>query len=130
VSNLERNAPHPVSCHCGAIRLEVKADLVDVVECNCSTCGRHGFLHWKVDSAAVLLVSQRCTLSLYKWREAIGGHEFCTACGVALLRSGYPDGRVSVNARCIEGIDVFELPVRRFNGRCEMPPGPQRRGCS
>jgi hypothetical protein len=37
-----------LSCHCGAIRLECNAPLERLGECNCSTCGRHGFLHWKV----------------------------------------------------------------------------------
>src|SRR5262245_1465134 len=27
-----------VSCHCGNIKLEVRAELADVVECNCSIC--------------------------------------------------------------------------------------------
>lgn len=42
-----------LSCHCGAIRLETNAELGEVTECNCSTCGRHGFLHWKVAPASV-----------------------------------------------------------------------------
>jgi len=31
---------------------------------------------------------------------------------------------VSVNARCLEGVDVFELKTERFDGRNLMPPGP------
>jgi hypothetical protein len=115
--------PYSVSCHCGALRFEVDADLEEVQECNCSTCGRHGFLHWKVPSAAVRLLSKKRLVSVYKWRDVVGGHEFCPTCGVGLLRSGYPDGIVSLNARCIEGIDLFELRVRRLDGRREMPPG-------
>lgn len=118
------NRPYRLSCHCGALRLEVDADLGEVQECNCSTCGRHGFLHWKVPTAAVRLLSEKRLVSVYKWRDALGGHEFCPTCGVGLLRSGYPDGLVSVNARCLEGSDVFALRVRRFDGRRQMPPGP------
>jgi hypothetical protein len=40
-----------------------------------------------------------------------------------MLRKGYAGDRVSVNARCIEGVDVFELQVRRVDGRKNMPPG-------
>jgi hypothetical protein len=36
----------------------------------------------------------------------------------------YPGDRLSINARCIENIDVFELKVRRYDGRNDMPPGP------
>jgi hypothetical protein len=41
-----------------------------------------------------------------------------------MVRTGYPGDRVSINARCIENIDVFKLAVRRYDGRKEMPPGP------
>ena len=37
-----------LSCHCGAVRLEVNAELDSVTECNCSTCSRWGMLNWKV----------------------------------------------------------------------------------
>jgi hypothetical protein len=37
-----------------------------------------------------------------------------------MMRTGYKtDG--SLNARCIEGVDVFELKSRRYDGRREMP---------
>ncbi len=32
-------------CHCGAVRLEVNAELIDLGECNFSTCARHAFPH-------------------------------------------------------------------------------------
>ncbi|WP_260349962.1 hypothetical protein [Alloyangia mangrovi] len=34
--------------------------------------------------------------------------------------------RIAVNARCIEGLDVFTLRTRRYDGRCDMPPGSTR----
>jgi hypothetical protein len=115
--------PHALSCHCGAIRLDVDAPLAGLVECNCSTCARHGFLHWKVPVEAVRLVSQKCAMASYHWRDADGGTQFCATCGTAMLRTGYRDC-ISVNARCIEGIDVFALAVTRYDGRNLMPPGP------
>lgn len=116
--------PLTLSCHCGAIRLEVAAALSDVVECNCSTCRRAGFLHWKVPDSTVRLLSERQRLSTYIWRDVTAGHHFCPTCGTPMLRTGYPDGIVSLNARCIEGIDVFTLQVRRYDGRNDMPPSP------
>lgn len=119
--------PYTLSCHCGGFRFQVDADLDDIGECNCSTCGRHGFLHWKVPMKALKSLSWCTTPSIYKWRDAGGGHEFCPRCGVALFRSGYPGDVVSVNARCIEGLDVFTLTPARFDGRRLMPPGlPER----
>ena len=116
--------PHKLSCHCGAVQLAVDADLAGLQECNCSTCARSGFLHWKVPVEAVRLLTQKCRLSSYHWRDADGGHQFCPTCGSALLRTGYRD-RISVNARCLEGVDVFELQIARYDGRNDMPPGPE-----
>jgi hypothetical protein len=117
---------HILSCHCDNIRIEVNAELKDLMECNCSTCGRHGFLHWKVPASAVRLLTQSKMLSTYYWRDASGGHVFCPICGTGLLRPGYPGDRVSVNARCIEGIDIFALAIARYDGRTDMPPGPTK----
>ncbi|MGH6922291.1 MAG: GFA family protein [Propylenella sp.] len=112
--------PHALSCHCGAIRFEVDAELADLVECNCSTCARHSFLHWKVPVEAVRLVTQNVRISTYLWRDAAGGHHFCPVCGTAMMRTGYQTG-VSLNARCIEGVDIFELKTRRYDGLREIP---------
>lgn len=115
--------PYKLSCHCGSIRLEVSAELKGLVECNCSTCRRHGFLHWKVPSETVRLDTERVSLSAYVWRDITGAHMFCPTCGTPMLRTGYPDGKVSINARCIDEIDVFALDIQRYDGRKEMPPG-------
>ncbi|MEY9782356.1 GFA family protein [Sinorhizobium fredii] len=116
--------PYRLSCHCGEIAIEVDAELSRLVECNCSTCRRSGFLHRKVDAAAVRLLTEKRRLSTYVWRGLAEGHHFCPTCGTAILRSGYPGDRVSLNARCIEGVDVFTLEVERYDGRNDMPPGP------
>ncbi|MBB4184028.1 hypothetical protein GGE07_000641 [Sinorhizobium terangae] len=116
--------PYRLSCHCGDISLEVDAELSRLVECNCSTCRRSGFLHWKVDAAAVRLITEKRRLSSYIWRDVNGGHHFCPTCGTAIMRSGYPGDRVSLNARCIEGVDVFTLEIERYDGQNDMPPGP------
>jgi hypothetical protein len=119
--------PYTLSCHCGAFRFEVDAELAGLGECNCSTCGRYGVIGWKVPAKALRILDWGATLSVYKWREAVGGLEFCPRCGVALMRSGYPGDIVNVNARCIEGLDVFSLELARFDGRRLMPPGPEVR---
>jgi hypothetical protein len=80
-------------------------------------------LHWKVPSKAVKLTAERVALSTYAWRDITGAHHFCPTCGTPMLRTGYPGERVSVNARCIEEIDVFVLEIERYDGRKDMPQG-------
>ena len=116
--------PYRIGCHCGAIRLEVDAELTGLVECNCSTCARSGFVSWYVPPDAVRLLDEGIQLSTYVWRYATEGMHFCRICGIAVIRTWTRDARVSVNARCLEGVDVFELEIRRYDGRNEMPPGP------
>jgi hypothetical protein len=72
---------------------------------------------------AVRLVTQKRRLSTYLWRDLDGGHHFCSTCGTPIFRTGYRD-RITVNARCLEGIDIFDLDVSRYDGRNLMPPGP------
>jgi hypothetical protein len=107
-----------LSCHCGRIRLEVDAELGTVYQCNCSICTRSGFLHWYVAPEEVRLVSERERLSTYVYRSATGGQHFCPTCGTAVIRTStqYPPP-ISVNARCIEGIDLTELDIQPFDGR-------------
>ena len=119
--------PYRLSCHCDAIRFEVDAELTEVVECNCSTCGRTGFLHWYVPTDAVRLLSHSRSMVTYVWRFLTEGHQFCATCGTPVMRSGYKGDRVSINARCLDDVDVFTLPVRRYDGRNDMPPGPLRK---
>ena len=114
--------PHTVSCHCGRLRLEVEAELGEVVECNCSICVRTGFLHWYVEPAAIRYLSERQGARTYWWRSADGGQHFCGNCGIAVIRTStrHPPP-VSVNARCIEGIDIAALTIRQFDGKHLYP---------
>ena len=117
---------HPLSCHCGHIRLEVDAPLQGLRQCNCSTCRRFGAIHWYVPARAVRLLAPSRSLSTYVWQFVHEGHHFCGTCGTSIMRTGYPDGRVAINACCIEGVDIFALEVERFDGRTCIPPGVQR----
>lgn len=113
-----------ISCHCGAIKLEVNAELGDVIECNCSTCGKSGFLSWYVPIDSVRLATPGCGMSSYFWRFATEGFHFCGNCGMATHRT-WRD-RISVNARCIVDVDVFELTMKRVDGKHTIPAGPVR----
>jgi hypothetical protein len=111
-----------VSCHCGRIRLEVDAELDEVVSCNCSICARSGFLHWYVAPERVKYLTTGQGVSTYWWRSATGGQHFCSNCGIAVVRTStaYPPP-LSINARCIEGIDLSTLKIRDFDGKHAYP---------
>ncbi|MBX2799223.1 MAG: GFA family protein [Myxococcales bacterium] len=116
--------PYNLSCHCGAITLQVDSDLEGLVQCNCSTCRRFGAIHWYVEADTVTLGEERRGMATYVWRGVNEGHHFCGTCGTSILRTGYPDGVVALNACCIEGVDIFALEPKRWDGRTKMMPGP------
>jgi hypothetical protein len=111
-------------CHFGAVAIRCEEPLKNLRECNCSPCARSGFLHWYVPSHSVSFVSGKDALKNYTWHSAERGHYFCQECGTAVMRTGYDNGIVSLNARCLTGVDVFTFNVQRFDGRKEMPSGP------
>jgi hypothetical protein len=113
---------YKASCHCGRIQIEVTADLSEVFDCNCSICARSGFLHWYIAPEQVRLLTQNVQLSTYVWRVVTGGHHFCPTCGVAVIRTStqFPPP-VSINARCLEGVDVATLTIRPFDGKHLIP---------
>ncbi len=115
--------PYRLSCHCGAIRLEVDAELDDLTQCNCSTCRRFGAIHWYVQASAVTMRDEKRGLSSYSWRFIHEEHRFCGTCGTSIMRTGYPNGVVALNACTIEGVDIFALDAKRFDGRTKIPPG-------
>lgn len=111
-----------LSCHCGAVRLEVNAELRDLGECNCSTCARYGFIYWKVRHDQVRLATPRSGLSTYVWRFIDEGLHFCKDCGVPIARTG-PDNYFVINARCLDDVDIYTLEVGRGDGRAHIPGG-------
>ena len=113
---------HQASCHCGRIQIEIAAELSEVVECNCSLCSRSGFLHWYVRPEQVRLLTTGNQVSTYAWRSITGGQHFCPNCGIAIIRTStqYPPP-ISVNARCVEGIDLSALQIRQFDGEHLLP---------
>lgn len=115
--------PVELSCHCRAIRLRVDEAVDGLVQCNCSTCRRFGAIHWYVKTTNVTLVDESKALGHYVWRFVHEGHHFCPTCGASIMRTGYPNGVVALNACLIDDVDIFELPTERFDGRNEIPPG-------
>ncbi|MBV9826015.1 MAG: GFA family protein [Alphaproteobacteria bacterium] len=107
------------SCHCGAVRFRIKADLATVGECNCSVCTKKGILHLIVEPQDFELLSGQDALATYQFNTGTAKHSFCQHCGMHpfYVPRSDPD-KIDVNARCLDGIDVVALkPERFFDGR-------------
>ncbi len=106
-------------CHCGAVRLRVQADLALVSECNCSICTKKGILHLIVPLDRFTLLQGEDALTTYQFGTNIAKHTFCRHCGIHAFYVPRSDpDKVSVNARCLDDIDVSSLhSSRTFDGR-------------
>ena len=110
---------HTGGCHCGRVRFEVLApSRLEVSECNCSICGKAGYLHLIVPAARFRLVRGADALTTYQFNTHTAKHLFCSTCGVKsfYVPRSHPDG-FSVNARCLDPGTVEHMSVTQTNGR-------------
>ena len=107
------------SCHCGRVRFRVTADLDTVTVCNCSICTKKGILHLTVLPEDFELLAGADALSTYQFNTNTAKHTFCATCGIHAFYVPRSDpDKISVNARCLDGIDPADLkPTRFFDGR-------------
>jgi hypothetical protein len=99
------------------VRFEVEGALEAIVACNCSICTRKGYLHWIVPRDRFRVVAGADALATYRFGTMTAEHQFCRHCGVAgfYIPRSHPD-RIDVNVRCLDGVDLRGLAVRRFDG--------------
>jgi hypothetical protein len=105
-------------CHCGAVRFRVTADLDGVTECNCSMCGKKGFLHLIIPQQQFELLRGGDAQATYQFGTKVAKHHFCRTCGIHsyYIPRSDPD-KVDVNVRCLDGVDVRKLDVKSFDGQ-------------
>ena len=105
-------------CHCGRVRFRVSADLATVTECNCSICTKKGILHLIVPPEQFELLQGEADLATYQFNTNTAKHTFCRHCGIHAFYVPRSDpDKISVIARCLEGIDAAALkPTRFFDG--------------
>ena len=111
---------HHGSCHCGRIRFEFAGDIPQVIECNCSHCGRKGYLLHFMPRAELKLLTPAADMSTYTFNKHVIEHKFCPKCGAAPLGFG-TDPRTggataAINVRCIPELDRSKLKVVQFDG--------------
>ena len=108
------------SCHCGNVRFEVQGDMSNVISCNCSMCSRTGALLAFVPAAQFTLLKGEDAQGVYKFNKHVIEHLFCKACGIRSFARG--KGREgaemrAINVRCLEGIDLDKLTIKKVDGR-------------
>jgi hypothetical protein len=111
---------HRLSCHCGAVVLELELPngVVDPRRCDCSLCRRKGAIMASVPLAGLQVVQGADKLKLYQFNTRTSKHYFCGECGIYThhqRRSG--PHLYGYNVGCLEGINPFDLgPVVTNDG--------------
>ncbi|KAI2611931.1 Mss4-like protein [Hypoxylon sp. NC1633] len=129
-------------CHCGVITIALKSKAIDstydapLIECNCSICNRNAYLWIYPSKSQVTFVGSPSGIGYYSFGRGVWRKTFCKTCGVPVhnLIDDYTPAQVStfpeslqewvtshlewspVNLRVLEGINLKELNVRRFDG--------------
>lgn len=104
-------------CHCGAIRYRVTGEIDELVDCNCSICAMTAYLHWEVSPEQFSLETDEKAFTNYRFGTLTSQNYFCTTCGISpFRRSRSAPDQIDINARCLEGINLSEIPVVVFDG--------------
>ena len=102
-------------CHCGRVRFRAEVDLDLLSWCSCSICTKKGILHLGSDPATFQLLRGKTALTAYTFGTGVAQHTFCSHCGMhAFYIPRANPHRISVNARCLDDIDVAKLTPRGF----------------
>jgi hypothetical protein len=111
---------HQGGCHCGNVRFEVTTDLARVISCNCSHCAKRGLMLTFVPAGQFRLLAGEDSLVDYRFNTGRIQHLFCRNCGIEPFGRGQNrDGTamVSVNVRCLDGVDLTQLSPIPFDGK-------------
>ncbi len=105
------------SCHCGAVRFRIDAELAETTTCDCSLCVKKNALMTKVHESELEILAGEEMLSLYQWNTRRAKHYFCSRCGIYTFhrKRAQPD-HYGVNVFCLDGFDPRSLPTRATEG--------------
>jgi len=105
------------SCHCGAVRFEVRTDFPELTTCDCSICRRKNALMVKVHESAFRLLSPDSALTAYQFHTHTATHYFCSTCGIyPFHRKRVTPVYLGINVHCLEDVDLTGIPVRATIG--------------
>jgi len=116
------------SCHCGAVKFRVDAQIDELTTCDCSLCVKKNALMAKVHESALTILAGEDRLSLYQWNTKRAQHRFCSVCGIYTFhrKRSAPD-HYGINIFCLDGFDAAGIPVRATEGQGMTVEGPAPR---
>jgi hypothetical protein len=96
-------------------------DISEVIACNCSRCERLGSLLAFAPATQFKLLSGDTALTKFKFNKQVIEHQFCSTCGIQSFAIGtHPKTGAklaAINVRCVDGVDVDALKVKKVDGR-------------
>ena len=105
------------SCHCGNVRFEVDLDLDHVRVCDCSLCRKRGALNHRVSESDIRVLTPLEEMTLYQWHTRTAKDYFCSKCGILPFRRPRTAPELwTINVRCLEGVDLDSIPIKRVYG--------------
>jgi hypothetical protein len=106
------------SCHCGAVKFEVRTAVTPATRCNCSLCRRKGALMSPMVPVGDLHVTEGAdALSLYQFNTQVAKHYFCKHCGIyPFHQTRMKPDMWRVNLGCLDGVDPYALEAGVANG--------------
>ncbi|UUP17170.1 GFA family protein [Nitratireductor thuwali] len=107
-------------CHCGKVGFSVEIDLSSPITCNCSYCSKRGSILAFTPAENFVLERGGEDVTEYRFNTKTIAHLFCQTCGIeSFARGTMPDGTkmAAVNIRCLEGVDLYAIEPRQFDGR-------------
>ncbi|HTE42351.1 MAG TPA: GFA family protein [Steroidobacteraceae bacterium] len=110
--------PYQGSCHCEAVRFEIRTDFPELTTCDCSICCRKNAVMVKVHHGDFKLLAGEDALTLYQFHTHTAKHYFCKVCGIyPFHRKRVTPDFYGINVNCLEGFDPTGIPVRATIGR-------------
>jgi hypothetical protein len=75
-------------------------------------------LHLIVPPECFELTSGKEALTTYRFNTGTAQHTFCTTCGIHSFYIPRSDpGKIDVNVRCLDGVDIDALAIEPFDGQ-------------
>lgn len=111
-----------VSCHCGAVTLEMQRKPRKLTQCNCSICRRYGAVWAYFQRKSLCVRSGKGALDSYTWRNKRFEFFRCSTCGCVThyQRVRRKEDGSDVSAINIRNIDdptiIADVPVRLLDG--------------